>query len=221
MFNQYGVIFDMDGVLADTSQIHFESWLKVAKEVGVTFTREFFEGAMGQQSPSIMRKLIGSKMDQKSVEKWAALKEVYYREMVKNKLEPIPGVKRIISNLSSEGFKLAVGSSGPKENVELTLSSLNIKDYFDTVITAAEVKNGKPEPDVFLIAAKNLEINPKNCLVIEDAPLGIEAAKSAGMLSIAITTTHSKEELFDAQMIIQDFSEINVKDILKLFNFNV
>ena len=99
-----------------------------------------------------------------------------------------------------------------------TFRALLNSRYFDVVITAAEVKKGKPEPDVFLIAAKCLNIHPKNCIVVEDAPVGIEAAKRAGMISIALTTTHSKEELFGAQLIINDLSEITVDDIISLFN---
>jgi len=176
-----------------------------------------FEQTFGQQSPTITRKLLGPEVDKVIVEKWASLKEQYYREMVREKLTPLPGVLRIIKELESEGFKLAVGSSGPPENVELLLSQLKIKAYFDVIITAADVKNGKPEPDVFLNAAKILNINPKNCLVIEDAPVGIEAAKRAGMISIALTTTHDKEELLGAQLIIKDLTEINVADIISLF----
>jgi beta-phosphoglucomutase len=138
--------------------------------------------------------------------------------MVKDKLTPLPGVIKIIKELKSEDFKLAIGSSGPPENVDLLLDHLKIKAYFDVIITAAEVKKGKPEPDVFLIAAKILNINPKNCLVIEDAPVGIEAANRAGMISLALTTTHNKEELDGAKLIINDFTEIELSDIKSLFD---
>ncbi|MFX1600343.1 MAG: HAD family hydrolase [Promethearchaeota archaeon] len=218
MFSDYCVIFDMDGVLADTGSIHFKSWVKMAAEIGMEFTREMFDRTFGQQATTITRKLVGSEVDEVLVENWANLKEKYYREMVKDKLVPLPGVLRVIKELKSNGFKLAIGSSGPPENVELLLSHLKIKAYFDAIITATEVKKGKPEPDVFLIAAKLLNINPKNCLVFEDAPVGIEAAKRAGMMSIALTTTHSKEELLGAQLIIKDLTEINVADIIGLFN---
>ena len=137
--------------------------------------------------------------------------------MVKDKLTPFPGVIRIINDLKSEGFKLAVGSSGPPENVDLLLTKLKIKDYFDTIITAAEVKKGKPEPDVFIIITNILNISPKNCIVIEDAPVGIEAAKRAGMKSIALTTTHKMEELLGANLILRDLTELSILDIMSLF----
>ncbi|MFW9973068.1 MAG: HAD family hydrolase [Candidatus Odinarchaeota archaeon] len=218
MFQDYCIIFDMDGVLADTVPIHFKSWVKMAAEIGINFTREMFEDTFGQQSNTIIRKLVGPEIEEYLIEKWANLKEKYYREMVRGKLIPVPGVLKIIKRLKSKGFKLAVGSSGPPENVELILSELKIKTYFDVIITAVDVKKGKPEPDVFLIVAKKLNINPKNCLVIEDAPVGIQAAKRAGMISIALTTTHKKEELLDAQLIIKNLTEIKVVDIINLFD---
>lgn len=218
MFNNYCVIFDMDGVLADTGPIHFESWVKMAEEIGLEFTRDMFDQTFGQQSPTITRKLVGPEVDNSLVEKWANLKEYYYRKMVKDKLTPLPGVIRIINDLKSEGFKLAVGSSGPPENVDLLLSKLKIKEFFNVVITAAEAKKGKPEPDVFLMAANYLNIKPKNCIVIEDAPVGIEAAKRAGMLSVALTTTHDKEELLEANLVVSDLSNINMNDIKKLLD---
>lgn len=215
-YSDYCVIFDMDGVLADTGPIHFESWVKMANEIDVEFTREFFEDTFGQQSVIITRKLLGDEVDDKELVKRANLKELYYREMVKDKLEPLPGAIELIKTLKDKQFKLAVGSSGPPENVELLLNSLKVKKYFDVIITAAEVSKSKPEPDVFLIAAKKVNVKPENCIVIEDAPVGIEAAKRADMKSIAITTTHDKNELSSADLIVKDLSFVSIKDIIKL-----
>jgi beta-phosphoglucomutase family hydrolase len=218
MFENYLVIFDMDGVLADTGSIHFESWKKLADKIGVLLTKEFFVETFGQQTFTITRKLVGPEFKDALVEEWGNLKESYYREMVKNKLEPLPGVINLIKSLKNKGFKLAVGSSGPRENVELLLNSLKIDKYFDVVIAAEDVKIGKPAPDVFLIAAKRLNVELKNSIVIEDAPVGIEAAKKANMKTIALTTTHDKEELLNADLIAKDLSTIHLKDILRLFN---
>lgn len=215
-YSDYCVIFDMDGVLADTGPIHFESWVKMANEIGVKFTRDFFEDTFGQQSVIITRKLLGDEVDDKELVKRANLKERYYREMVRDNLEPLPGAIELIKTLKDKRLKLAVGSSGPPENVELLLNSLKVKKYFDVIITAAEVSKSKPEPDVFLIAAKKVNVKPENCIVIEDAPVGIEAAKRADMKSIAITTTHDKNELSSADLIVKDLSFVSIKDIIKL-----
>jgi len=221
MFQDYGVIFDVDGVLVDTGPFHFESWLKMAKEIGKKFTKKFFDLTFGQQSVPITRKLVGSKVEQHLVEKWASLKEQYYREMVKDKLEPLPGVLNLIKDLKNKNFKLAIGSSGPPENVELVVRTLNLTQYFDVIITAAEVEKGKPEPDIFLIAAKKLKLNPKNCIVIEDAPVGIEAAKRANMPVIALRITHCNVDLLDANLIVSDLSSVNIDDIIRLLKINL
>ncbi len=218
MFENYCVIFDMDGVLADTGPIHYESWVKLAKQIRVKFSKKEFNLTFGQQSVSITRKLVGPKIKQEVVEKWANLKERYYREMVKDKLKPLPGALVLIKELHARNFKLAIGSSGPPENVDLLLSTLSIKDYFDVIITAAEVKNGKPAPDVFLIAAEKLNIKVDNCLVIEDAPVGITAAQKAGMKVIALRTTHCNVDLINADIVVQDLSCINLNDILELLD---
>ncbi|MCJ7647940.1 MAG: HAD family phosphatase [Candidatus Lokiarchaeota archaeon] len=218
MYQNYAVIFDVDGVLADTGPIHYESWVKMANEIGKTFKKSYFEATFGQQSVPITRQLVGRNVDQNLVEKWAQLKEQYYREMVKDKIKPLPGVIGLIEVLKSMNFKLAVGSSGPPENVELILKSLKIEFFFDTIITAAEVKNGKPSPDVFLIAAQKINVKPQNCVVIEDAPVGIEAAKRANMKCIALTTTHDIVDLRIADMIVQDLSYVSVNSILDLLN---
>ncbi|MFX0071104.1 MAG: HAD family hydrolase [Candidatus Hermodarchaeota archaeon] len=221
MFENYLVIFDMDGVLADTGKIHYESWAKMAKEdAKVDYSRKFFEETFGQQSIPITRKLVGPEVDLTLVVKWANLKEHYYREMVKDKLEPLPGVIELIKELKSKKFKLAVGSSGPLENVELLLSCLNIKHYFDVIITAEDVKNGKPAPDVFLICSERLNIIPSNCIVIEDAPVGIQAAITAGMKSIALTTTHEMDELSIANFVVKDLSSVNTNTIIEILKIN-
>ena len=218
MYQNYAVIFDMDGVLADTGPIHYESWVKMANEIGKTFKKSYFEATFGQQSVPITRQLVGRNVDQNLVEKWAQLKEQYYREMLKDKIKPLPGVIELIEDLKSINFKLAVGSSGPPENVELLLTSLKIEHFFDTIITAAEVQNGKPSPEVFIIAAQKINVKPQNCLVIEDAPVGIEAAKRANMKCIALTTTHEIVDLRIADMIVQDLTYVSVNSILDLLN---
>ena len=220
MYNEYCVIFDMDGVLADTGKIHFESWVKMASEINVEFTKKFFNETFGQQSPTITKKLVGNKFDEKKIMELANRKEKYYRDLVKDKLKPLPGVLDLLTELKKYNFKLAVGSSGPPENVDLLLKTLKVKDIFDVIITAADVDKSKPHPDVFLKVSEKLNISPDKCIVIEDAPVGIEAARRAGMRSIALTTTHDYKELIDADLVVKDLSHISIDDIITLFGVN-
>lgn len=216
MPEQYCVIFDMDGVLADTGPIHFDSWVKLASEIGKKFTKNFFDKTFGRTSPEIVRKLVGPDINQEKIEHWANSKEQYYREMVKDKLKPLPGVLDLIKDIKKEKLKLALGSSGPAANVELLLTTLKIKNFFDCVVTGDDVKAGKPAPDIFLSVSRRLNIRPKNCIVFEDAPVGIEAAKRATMKVIALTTTHEKKALLNADLIIKDLSYIELKRIIQL-----
>ncbi|MFX1498608.1 MAG: HAD family hydrolase [Promethearchaeota archaeon] len=220
MYDQYCVIFDMDGVLANTGSIHFESWVKLANEIGKNFTKDFFANTFGQTSPDIIKKLVGSDLNSERIKKWAKLKEKYYREMVKDKLKLLPGVLDLINSLKLKKFKLAVGSSGPIANIDLLLDVLNIKSVFDCIVSGDDVKSGKPAPDIFLSVSKKLNIDPKNCIVIEDAPVGITAAKRAEMKTIALTTTHKESELLNADLIIKDLSDIDINNIIQLLDMS-
>lgn len=211
----------MDGVLADTGPIHFKSWKKMAKEEGMEFTKDFFEETFGQQATTITQELLGDEYTEDQIEKLAERKEKYYREMVKGKLEPLPGVIPLIQNLDRKGVKLGLGSSGARANVDLLLKSLNIKDYFDVIITAEDVENGKPAPDVFLRAAQKVSIEPRNTVVIEDAPVGIEAARNAGMKTIALTTTHDRSSLIEADLIVENLKYVGIEDIIELVNLDI
>ncbi|MFO8018331.1 MAG: HAD family phosphatase [Promethearchaeia archaeon] len=221
MFEQYLVIFDMDGVLADTGPIHFESWKKMAKEQGAEFTKDFFEETFGQQAVTITRKLLGDDYSDDEIERLADLKEQYYRDMVRGELEPLAGVMDLIKQLDQKGVNLGVGSSGAEANVDLLLTTLNIKDYFDVIVTAEDVEEGKPEPGVFLKAAREVSVAPRNTIVIEDAPVGIEAARRAGMKTIALMTTHNRKNLIEADLIVENLKYIDIEDILELVNLDI
>ena len=216
MYEQYAVIFDVDGVLIDSGQIHYESWKKLANEIGVAFSKQYFEKTFGKQGIPTLKKIVSKNVSDKQLHEWVELKEVYYREMIKDNLTALPGVIPLIKELKENSFKLAVATSGPPKNTTLLLKTLNINHFFDQIITAADIKNGKPAPDIFLMVSMNLNISPKNCLVIEDAPVGIKAAKKAKMKCIALTTTHERSKLVKADLIIDSLTEINLNIIVEL-----
>ena len=141
-------------------------------------------------------------------------KEEYFIEnIINNKINPIKGVKKLMNDLKQAGFKIGLGTSAPIYKAFPVLENLGINDFFDATITDEEVSNGKPDPEVFLKAAKKLDIKPEDCVVIEDAPNGIDAAKNGGMKCIGITTTHKKEALKKADIIINSFDELTVEKI--------
>lgn len=211
------VIFDMDGVISNTLPIQSGAESKVLLKFGIKMsanqlTREF-NGIPDKPTFEIIFSRFNKKLDYEQVEreKWKV-----FQNLAKNNIKPIAGSLELINDLLKKGLVLAVASSAPMKIVDLVLTTLNIKEKFKCVVYTAEVKKGKPAPDIFLLAARRLGVKPYECIVIEDAPPGIKAAKLAGMKCIAITTTHLKDELVEADKIINSFTEINVEEIKNL-----
>jgi beta-phosphoglucomutase len=214
---QQAVIFDVDGVLTDSYIPHYKSWQRMFGEIGVEFTDEQFRSTFGRTNRDIFAQLYpGEAMTVERAKELGDKKELFYREIIAESFTPLPGAVELIDALAAAGFKLAVGSSGPPENVRLTLEKLGRADRFDAMVTGADVIHGKPNPEVFLKAAERLGIPPEHCAVIEDAPQGIEAANAAGMTSIAILGTTTREKLSHARLIVEGHHELTPARIAEL-----
>jgi beta-phosphoglucomutase family hydrolase len=211
------VIWDMDGVIADTAQPHFLSWQVAFRKRGVDFSEADFKRHFGQRNDTIIRGMMGPGVPQDELNPIAEDKEVYFRESIVKDLRPFPGVVHLLKSLQENGISCAVASSAPLENVRLILTHLKIDGYFKAVVYGQEVSEGKPSPQVFLMAAKKLGVQPENCLVVEDAIAGVMAAKSAGMLCLAVTNTHSAEHLSQADLIVDSLEKVTLDDLNKLF----
>ncbi|MCC7191778.1 MAG: HAD-IA family hydrolase [Phycisphaeraceae bacterium] len=207
------VIFDMDGVLIDSYEAHFQSWIDLARETGKKFNREDFTWAFGRTSRETVVKYWGSDLSPERVAQLDDRKEELYRVIIADKLPVMPGVMALMDDLHRNGFMMAVGSSGPPENVYVTVDQLG-RSRFDAIVTGKDVKKGKPNPEVFLTAAKKLGLEPNHCAVIEDAPAGIAAAKAAGMVAIGLTSTgRTRTELVAADVIVGTLTELNADKI--------
>lgn len=212
-------IFDLDGVIVDTVKFHYESWRQLAEELGFEFTEkenERLKGLSRMDSLEIVLQVGGLKFDQAKKEELAAEKNRRYIEMVK-KLSPddiLPGVKNFLLDIRKHRVKTAVGSAS--KNAVTILKSLQIIDLFDTVIDGTKVSRTKPDPEVFLNAAKELNVPPNECIVFEDSLAGIEAAKKGGMYAVAVG---SPDKLKGYDLIIPGFEGIDFEYIRKkLFN---
>ncbi|MGI9428356.1 MAG: HAD family hydrolase [Bythopirellula sp.] len=206
--SQQAVIFDVDGVLVDSYQPHFLSWQQMLAELGEEFTEETFRSTFGRTNPDIFAQLFGEKYSTAEVKTHADRKEAIYREIIKHDFPAIDGAVELIDALAGAGFALAVGSSGPPENVAQTLASLGRAEVLTARVTGADVTRGKPDPQVFLLAAAKLGIAPADCVVVEDAPAGVAAAKNAEMACIALTGTASREELAQADLVVESLREL-------------
>lgn len=205
------VIFDIDGVLVDSYDAHLRSWQAVAGRHGHEMTETQFAATFGQTSRDIIRQLWSSEsLTEQQVSAIDEQKEAAYRDIVAADFPAMPGAIALIDALHAAGFALAMGSSGPPENVQLAIEQLGRRALFGAAVSGADVTHGKPDPQVFQLAAERLGIPPKECLVIEDAAVGIAAANAAGMVSVALVSTgHTRDEYREADHVINELSELS------------
>jgi beta-phosphoglucomutase len=212
-----GVIFDMDGVLVQSYRPHYESWRITTERNGVSLTEADFAGTFGRTSREIIPHLWPGRFTDEQVARFDADKEAAYRQILREHFPEMPGASDLIDALHAAGFRLAVGSSGPKENVELVRQQLRSGQRLSAIVHGMEVEHGKPQPDVFLKAAEKLGLPPTRCAVIEDAPVGIEAARRAGMVAIALTGTADRSALSTrAHLVVDALSELTPHRIADL-----
>jgi beta-phosphoglucomutase len=202
------VIFDMDGVLADTYQAHFASWRRLYGEMGKTYDEAAFAADFGRTSRDILRRTLGDGLTDERIRELDNDKEAYFRDFVRKSNVAMDGAAELIDSLAADGFLLAVGSSGPFENIALMLDLLGRASQFGAVVTGADVTRGKPDPQVFQLAAERLGVRPGACVVMEDAVHGVEAARRAGMKSVALAGTSTFDELSHADLVVESLREI-------------
>ncbi len=213
----FGAIFDLDGVLVDTSEFHYQSWLALGREYGFTMSRDFFLETFGQRNVAIIPRLISKTLSSEEIYRLSERKEELYRRICRGHLQPLPGAVLLVRSLSEAGFKLAIGSSTARANIDLVLEELGLKSFFQTIVSAEEVRRGKPDPEVFLKAADRMGVLPSQCVVIEDAPAGIEAGKRAEMKTIAVATTHPRERFEGvADRVVESLESLTVEDLVNL-----
>lgn len=182
----------MDGTLLDSAEYHWLAWREALAAEGFALTRAQFESTFGQRNDTILRAYFGPDLPLGEVDRIAGVKEARYRELVKTHgIDALPGVRRWLDRLHVGGWHQAVASAAPRLNVETILDALGIADCFDAIVSAEDVQRGKPDPQVFLLAAERLGVSPARCIVVEDAPAGIEGARRAGMRSIGVLSTHA------------------------------
>jgi beta-phosphoglucomutase family hydrolase len=211
------VIWDMDGVIADTADLHRESWQYAFKKQGLNFSDEEFQRIFGQRNDAIIRGKMGKSVTQDTINLIAKDKEEFFRDAARRNLNPFPGVIDLLKTLKENGIGSAVASSAPIENIRLILSSLGIEDYFQAIVYGQEVSESKPSPQVFLRAAQKLKVEPGDCIVIEDAVAGVLAAKRAGMRCIAVTNSHPANSLSEANLIVDSLGKVGLKDLERLY----
>jgi beta-phosphoglucomutase len=216
--SKMGVIFDLDGVLVDTGWAHKQAWWDLAEKEDFDMSDEFFYSTFGMQNYQIIPMLIGQDVSGEKIDRLSEWKENRYREIISDKLALLPGVQKLLNDLKENGFLLAIGSSAPRVNLELVLERLSLQNQFNACITDKDVEKGKPAPDTFLKAAEKLFLSPGQCVVVEDAIQGVEAGKAAMMKVVAVTTTRKREDLGEADIVVDSLDELKAGDFIRLLN---
>ena len=203
------VIFDMDGVIIDSERVHFAAYRKLLEKNGKRITEEQYKPWFGIQPRVTIRNFLGVE-DEAKLKEMALEKDQYFREFARKELEPMDGALESLRKIKSYGYKVALATAATWGNTELILDKLFLHDFFDAVVTAADTKKGKPDPEVFIKAAEKLGVIPENCIVVEDSKHGIEAARNAGMKCIAVATTNKPDELTMADKVVKGIGEITL-----------
>jgi HAD superfamily hydrolase (TIGR01509 family) len=203
-----GVLWDMDGVLVDTGEAHFQSWARVFSEYDIPFTREFFRATFGMNNAGLLSMLLGDQLTPALLAEIADRKEQLFRDAVRGSVEPMPGVVPWLARLKAADFRQGIASSAPVANIDALMDELGLRIHFDAIISGVDLP-GKPEPLLFLKVASILRVPPERCIVVEDAVAGVEAAVRAGMKCIAVTTTNPATALGAADIVVERLDHLS------------
>jgi len=219
----YGLIFDVDGVIADTEAVNARASIKVFEDLfGIKgVKRQDFEAGLGRGAAEYVKaaaRVHGLELTEEQVKKATQLRQEYFLKILSQEpLPPFPGVLELIEQaLQSEDFRVAIATSSTLEKSRAVLKSAQIPYQKMVYITGNDVKNKKPHPELFLLAAERMGIEPANCVVIEDAPNGVQAAKAAGARCIAVTNSTDAAKLSEADLVCDSLEQINIQTVVNL-----
>ncbi len=208
------ILWDMDGVIADSYYFHFAAWQETFAKRGIQFTKKAFNKLFGARNDYIIDTIIGRALPEKDIKIIVEEKEENFRRKATGNIKPFPGAISLLHAIKKGNFKLGLVSSAPEDNIDLILSELNLKDIFNCVVFGQEVSESKPSPEIYHLAAKKLDVVPKDCVVIEDSPLGVKAAKAAGMRCLAITNTQPRQKLEGSDKIVNSLENVDLITLL-------
>jgi beta-phosphoglucomutase len=209
-----GVLWDMDGVLVDTGPAHFEAWRQVLAERGTPFSLEQFQLTFGMNNAGVLKVVYDEDLEAEVAQAISDRKEVLFRQAVKGNARLLPGVLDWLTRLRSLGVRQAIASSAPHANIDVLVDELDLRDYFEAIVSGAGLP-GKPNPDVFLEAARQIGVAPAGCVVVEDAIAGVQGAVNAGMRCIAVTTTTNAGNLAAADIVVDRLDELSEEAFLQ------
>ncbi len=211
------IIFDHDGVIIDNQPFQKRAWKQISKEYNIEISDEDL-GSKIRGRPIIicLRNLFGDRFSEKKLQEIANRKEEIYKQIFRKNFKVVKGIVSFLKELQKEKITTAVATSTTKDLLDFTLDCLDIRKYFNVIVTSNESVKGKPDPEIYLLTAKKLGVSPEDCVVFEDSFSGVESARRAGMKVILVATTHQKNEFEKVDLAINDFTEISISKITKL-----
>jgi beta-phosphoglucomutase family hydrolase len=211
------VLWDMDGVLIDSAELHYQTWKQTLAGYGIPFSRQLFNEFFGMNNEQTLTGVLGRPPEPSFLQEASDKKEDKFRKSIHGQVELYPGVRKLLKELQRVGVRQVIASSAPQENIDAVVNELNMASFFQAIVSGCDL-NSKPDPATFLLASERLGVNPKRCMVIEDALHGIEAALRAGMKCIAVATSHPVVLLSQADLVVESINELNAALILDLIN---
>lgn len=212
-----GILWDMDGTLVDTKELHFHSWINTLRRYEIPYSREIFDQIFGLGLEESLKALFGDMYSVDLLHTAGWEKEESFRKAMLGNITPLPGVINLLESFKDADIPQAVASSAPPENVAAILDELKIRPYYRTVVSAKDLP-GKPDPSIFLTAARDLQAPPKECIIIEDSVHGVEAARRAGIKCVAVTNTCPAEKLGAADLIVSRLDKLELHDFFALLH---
>ena len=202
-------IFDLDGTLIDNNSYHLQSWLQYLKDMNREMSEEEYKARVnGRTNKDVIEYIYQRQMDDEEAMKYAQEKEAIYRKLYAPHIKPVEGLLELLEKLRSLSIPMAIATSGIQVNIDFLFEHIPIRSYFDVIVNSAHITKGKPDPEIYIKTAELLKVSKADCLVFEDAVVGINSAKAAGMKVVGVLTTHTAAELSGADVLIKDFSEM-------------
>jgi beta-phosphoglucomutase len=211
-------IWDMDGVIADTVEYHFQVWKEEFAKKGINYTMGHFLRFFGQRNDTIIKDALGVNISPDELDTINTAKQANFRRRVAGHIHALPGAVELIRLLDEHNVKQAIASSSPPENIETITNSLDIACFFSAVVYGLEVPEGKPNPQIYLLAAQKLGVKPADCIVFEDAIAGVAGARRAGMKSVGVASSHPVAELKRADLVVASLKNVSFDDLTALFD---
>jgi HAD superfamily hydrolase (TIGR01509 family) len=204
----------MDGVIVDSNPYHKKAWRLFCEQHNIFVTDEYLKTKVfGRTGEEGLANLFTKKIDDVLIAKHIEEIDKNFRDSYAQYIKPMKGLVEFLEKLKKGKIRCAIATSAPALNIELILNKTGLKEYFEVIVDKTRVAKGKPDPEIYLTTAALLKVKPEECIVFEDSLSGISSAENAGMKVISITTTHSADELKHTNLVINDFSELNLSDL--------